>query len=597
MLNNRKICFIICVNDEKIYKEALLYIKNLNVPEGYQVDTLCIKNVGNIGKAYNQAIQDSNAKYKIYMHEDVFIINKHFIKDFVNIFEKNEKIGMLGVVGSKKIPVNGIWEESTDKYGKVYNSHTEKMKLLEFHEVSNEYENVKTLDGLLMITQYDIPWREDIFDDCYFYDLSQCVEFTKSEYDVAVAKQTQPWCMHDSEIFTINDHYEYYRKLFLDQYLTEYSPKYNIKQNTELKFVTLFPECDNVHLIKDVGMIPYIMHKYFGYNSSVATYENSKFPFLDKEVKGLKLDYITRYTSNSNLDGYVYLVQNAKNIDVLQLFHLIPRTLNWINIYKHINPKGKVYLKLDENVRIKNNNFNDIFNETNVNILKQCDLISVETKDLYAYINKKWPIKVAYIPNGFFAHDYKNKMHINYEEKENVICTVGRIGNYFKATEILMEAFKIVSIHIPNWKLKIVGPIEKDFKPYIEKFFRENPQLIDQIIFTGTIVDREKVKKEYENAKIFCLTSRLESFAIVLVEAISSGCYIITSNIPSANDITNNKKFGDLFKIDNIKELSQCIMNACRNEEKLKSVCCEVQDYAYDKFNWVKICAKIDKLL
>ena len=38
------------------------------------------------------------------------------------------------------------------------------------------------------------------------------------------------------------------------------------------RFLTLFPELENVHLMKDVGMIPYIMHKEFGYDSYIASY-------------------------------------------------------------------------------------------------------------------------------------------------------------------------------------------------------------------------------------------------------------------------------------------------------------------------------------
>ncbi|PAB60661.1 glycosyltransferase [Anaeromicrobium sediminis] len=603
MADNKKVCFITCVHNEDIYKETLLYINNLNVLEGYQIETLCFRNAENIAKAYNKAMRDSDAKYKVYIHEDVFITNKNFIKDFINIFEKYENIGMIGVVGSKKIPVNGIWSESTDKYGKVYDSHTGKMQLLQLHEVENECVSVKAIDGLIMITQYDITWREDIFDGQHFHDISQCVEFSKSGYDIAIPKQNEPWCIHDCGIVTINNNYEHYKKLFLDHYLTEYSPKYNKEKNKKIRFVVLSPECANHYLIKDYGMIPYVMHKYFGYDSRIAAYKGENLPYLYKEVKGLKIDYIGKYADGSNfwhdtnINGYSYLAQNAKKIDILQIYWLIPRTFNWIKIYKYINPKGKVYLKLDENVRIKNKNFDKIFNKTNINILNQCDLISVETKELYEYINKNWSLKVAYIPNGFFAYDYENRMDVKYEEKENIICTVGRIGNNLKATEILMEAFKIASTHIPNWTLKIIGSIEKGFETYIENFFKESPNLKDKIIFTGKIIDRERLKKEYDKSKIFCLTSRSESFCIALAEAISSGCYIISSNIVSANDITDNQKYGDIFEIDNIEQLSQLLIHACHNETKLKRVCNEVQNYAYEKFSWVKICAKIDKLL
>ena len=37
--------------------------------------------------------------------------------------------------------------------------------------------SVAAADGLLLATQYDIDWREDLFENWHFYDISQCMEF------------------------------------------------------------------------------------------------------------------------------------------------------------------------------------------------------------------------------------------------------------------------------------------------------------------------------------------------------------------------------------------------------------------------------------
>ena len=36
-----------------------------------------------------------------------------------------------------------------------------------------------------------------------------------------------------------------------------------------MNYVTIFPECEKVHLKKDVGMLPYSMGKYVGYNFQI----------------------------------------------------------------------------------------------------------------------------------------------------------------------------------------------------------------------------------------------------------------------------------------------------------------------------------------
>jgi len=212
-----KICFITCVNDDASYQKCLSYISNLDVPSGYDVEMFSIKNADSMANGFNKAIHHNDAKYKVYLHQDVFIINKSFIQDFLNIFN-DEKVGMIGVVGSAHIPHNGVWWESGDNFGKVYESHTGIMRLLSFRNVESEYKEVQCLDGLIMITQYDIPWREDIFTGWHFYDLSQSLEFIRAGYQVVVPRQQKPWCIHDCRLTFVTDDYHKYREIFLNEY-------------------------------------------------------------------------------------------------------------------------------------------------------------------------------------------------------------------------------------------------------------------------------------------------------------------------------------------------------------------------------------------
>lgn len=227
-MDDNKICFITCVNDEEMYQESLLYIRNLAVPDGFAVETIAIRNAEYMTKAYNAAMTRSNAKYKVYLHQDVFIANKNFINEIVDLFCKDPAIGLLGVVGAKTIPVTGVWWESSPKYGKVYDSHTGVMELLQFNEVEQEYEPVKCLDGLILATQYDVPWREDLFTGWHFYDISQSVEFSRRGYEIAIPHQGEPWCIHDCGIVNVSNGYNHYQELFLDEYAKSIFPLVSI---------------------------------------------------------------------------------------------------------------------------------------------------------------------------------------------------------------------------------------------------------------------------------------------------------------------------------------------------------------------------------
>ncbi|MER0280816.1 glycosyltransferase [Clostridioides difficile] len=220
-MNNEKICFITCVNNERLYEECLLYINNLDVPPNFSIEIIALRGECSIASAYNKAIRETDSKYKVYLHQDTFIINKNFIYDILHIFKNNIDTGMIGVAGAKDIPISGIWWDSHNKVGKVYDSHTSKMALYEFSNIEELTNEVMVVDGLIMITQYDLFWREDKFDGWHFYDLSQSMEFKKNNYKVVVPKQDKPWCMHDSGVANTSNGFEKYRLKYIEEYEEE----------------------------------------------------------------------------------------------------------------------------------------------------------------------------------------------------------------------------------------------------------------------------------------------------------------------------------------------------------------------------------------
>lgn len=217
-MNENKICFITCVNNKDEYDRCIYSIKQLNVPQGFDVEFISITDATSMTMGYNKAMNQTDAKYKVYLHQDVFIINKDFIYNFLDIFNEDKNIGIIGFAGSKFIPTNAIWWESNENYGKVYDSCTGIMRELVFNEVNNNFEEVQCIDGFMMITQYDIEWQEDVFDGWHFYDISQSVEFLKKGYKVVIPKQNIPWCIHDCGIVITSNGYEDYRMKFIERY-------------------------------------------------------------------------------------------------------------------------------------------------------------------------------------------------------------------------------------------------------------------------------------------------------------------------------------------------------------------------------------------
>lgn len=215
-MNEKKIAFIICVNNLLYFEECKYYIDNLKVPEGCEIEVLAIKEADSMCAAYNLGMNSTDAKYKVYMHQDVFIRNRDFLKDMIDIFEKDKTVGMIGMMGGNGMPKTAVtylaWNvgliDCRDADMAYYLSGAPEIK-------TDSY--VEAVDGLLMATQYDVPWREDLFTDFDFYDVSGSFEMRRQGYHVLVPFMKEPWVIHDSSFAKLS-RYDKNRKICLKEY-------------------------------------------------------------------------------------------------------------------------------------------------------------------------------------------------------------------------------------------------------------------------------------------------------------------------------------------------------------------------------------------
>ncbi len=85
-MDEHKICFVMCVNDDAYAKEAVWYIRRLKIPDGYRIEWQCVKGAVSMTAGYNEAMKKSNARYKVYLHQDVMILEPDFIEKPVAYF-------------------------------------------------------------------------------------------------------------------------------------------------------------------------------------------------------------------------------------------------------------------------------------------------------------------------------------------------------------------------------------------------------------------------------------------------------------------------------------------------------------------------------
>ena len=224
--NHKKVAFITCVNNEDWYSECNLYLRHLSIPEGMNVEFIPIRGAVSMTSGYNKAMRSSNAKYKIYLHQDTLIVNKNIIFDLLKIFS-DEKIGAVGMIGCRNLPETGVWWDGMRTYGRVLHAcEPESVVDSECDEPDDDYMEVEAVDGLCIATQYDINWREDLFDGWHLYDTSICKEMQRAGFKVVVPNQSKDfWCIHCPKEKPLSPEYRKYQKIFIREYGGELNPE------------------------------------------------------------------------------------------------------------------------------------------------------------------------------------------------------------------------------------------------------------------------------------------------------------------------------------------------------------------------------------
>jgi glycosyltransferase involved in cell wall biosynthesis len=297
-----------------------------------------------------------------------------------------------------------------------------------------------------------------------------------------------------------------------------------------------------------------------------------------------------------------YVIYNAKSMDILMRFHLSEETILIGLFYKWLNPEGFLYIKADGGKDFCNNDFS-LKTHNPIKLIKRIlkrrfysqflnavDLITFETEPVYRQFKYANILgvdlgkKSRLLHNGFDKEQFeKFNFAINeFSEKENLIITVGRLGSRQKNTELLLQAAQ--GLDLKDWNITLIGPLEKDdcdFQKTMDMFFAEKPLLRKKITFTGPIYDKKELWKWYNRAKVFVLSSRWESFAIVLTEAFVFQNYIISTDVGVAGEmlISGGDIYGEIVPQDNVSFLQKTLQRVI-NENRLEVL--------YKKTDWEK---------
>lgn len=368
------------------------------------------------------------------------------------------------------------------------------------------------------------------------------------------------------------------------------------KEQKQLRFVIACEVIDNVLLMKPHGMTAYTLYKHYGYDAEVVTYRHGTYPYLEHELKGLKIRFLrSLFSKKAKWPFFLYLLFNARNIDVLMVYNIKKRPIYNGLLYKLLNPNGFLYAKADtsrsrlgfyvDNAFFLYKYYMRFLGKT---FLKKCNAVSVESSGVYDHVTQVPQEKLLLMPCGFDPEivDALGVKARSFAEKENVVLHVARMGTAAKNSEHLLKSI----LHIENldgWRFLFVGSQTSSFRKLKETLFAEHPQLADVVEFHEHISDKAQLYELYSRAKIFCLPSKTETFGNVLVEAQHFGNVIAGGeHLPSVQDLVDGGRAGITYSIDVEDDLAVKMAALMSDQERMESMSLAAVEYAEEKLVW-----------
>lgn len=322
----------------------------------------------------------------------------------------------------------------------------------------------------------------------------------------------------------------------------------------------------DIHWRHDPGQIPLELKK-LGYKVTLVV------GFFRSKMKHEEVDVVETYVERKegsvpnlhdclvSTKSMVRLVRqyHPKSIIIIQypLEALIFIALLRLKIVTRSRPSLIVLFDVvPEEVKVSNKRLVDVFYRFLFSILSdkittytECNLAELTRPKLISnYKNKYSVISPGFTPEKGGNED-KTSMR-----RYNRILSVGRI-TYQKGHDLLISIFSKIVSKFPDWELRIVGML--DDKPYFESLERKVADLnLQGSVKLLTDLSDEQLDREYEEASIFCLLSRYESFGISRAEAIYHELPMVISETGCG---IYYKRFGSFVcKIDD----QDCITNA-----------------------------------
>lgn len=151
-----------------------------------------------------------------------------------------------------------------------------------------------------------------------------------------------------------------------------------------------------------------------------------------------------------------------------------------------------------------------------------------------------------------------------------------------KGIRTLVKAMPAIIQTYPDAKLLVVG--EGLLKSELILLTRKL-NISNSIIFKGAVIN-EELPNYYATADLFVLPSSSEGFALVVMEALSSGTLTVTSTLDAFRDTIIEYETGFYIYKINSEQISSKIIHILKNKMNYKRISEKGRKHVVDNFDW-----------
>lgn len=189
--------------------------------------------------------------------------------------------------------------------------------------------------------------------------------------------------------------------------------------------------------------------------------------------------------------------------------------------------------------------------------------ILIRRYDAFVVLTEEDKKQWGSLPNVYVIPNFIDRLPENISDlSSKTVMAAGRVSHQ-KGFDLLIEAWRIVSLQNPDWELKIVGGGDKSILEDMRcKYNLHNIRLIPATL---------NIDKEYNSSSLFVLSSRYEGFGLVLIEAMSHGLPLVSFECPCGPRDIIDSSFGELVSNGSITQLAAALMLFIEDPEKRKT--------------------------